>query len=257
MLTSKEIENLLAKEEYAPIKRIKKKDLTDEQRQEVTTIESIVSFGEDIITLFDFLLDLKETLPTQKCFVDSGVNKMLSHLATHKPEIEVTPIMVEACKLRLTRTYMSKVIELHLEALVREQLPQYKMIIHPLIDSVMGIDMILETETKRHYIHVTSNTPMAISMLKRKESRGGYRVGKAYIPYNRDFAGDLVLKYDTNQDSVSTKIINGFPLFNSEFVVWRIELADMSVSFGESLTVPYSKLNHFNDWMKTYVPIAV
>lgn len=247
-LTSSEIEQLLSLDEYKPVERMDKAALNSEEKAQVREVESVVSFGEELIELFDWFLENGETLPTQKQYVNAGINKMLSWFAANKPELEMTTVMVEACKLRLTRTYMSKVIELHFEACIKEYLPHLKTISHPLIDSVMGIDLIVEDEEKRYYIHITSNTPMAQKMLKEKETRGGMRVGSAFIPYIRDFTGDIMLKYDIYNESVTTQIINDFPLFKPEFIEWRMDMAKKSATAGELLTVPYSKLQHFTDW---------
>ncbi|MGG1757723.1 hypothetical protein ABEQ76_10405 [Bacillus velezensis] len=249
-LDRKEIERLLAQEEYKPIERLDKSTLGAEEKAQVREVEQVVSFGQEIIELFDWFLEHQGTLPTQKQYVNSGINKMLAWFATNKPEVEVTTVMVEACKLRLTRTYMSKVIELHFEACLRENVPHLKIISHPLIDSIMGVDIVAEDDAKRYYIHITSNTPMARKMLREKEKRGGLRVGNAFIKYNRDFTGDLMLMYDIHEESDTTKIVNGFPLFRPEFIVWRLDLASRSVSAGEFLTVAYSKLQHFLHWAK-------
>ncbi|MEC1647625.1 hypothetical protein [Bacillus halotolerans] len=176
LLTSKEIERLLAIEKYKPIERLDKSTLTADEKAQVREVEEVVSFGQDLIELFDWFIEAKGTLPTQKQYVNSGINKILTWFATNKPNLEITTVMVEACKTRLTRTYMCKVIELHFEACLREHAPHLKIISHPLIDSIMGVDIVAEDDTKRYYIHITSNTPMAKRMLKKKEKMGGYRV---------------------------------------------------------------------------------
>ncbi|MGG1230457.1 hypothetical protein [Bacillus halotolerans] len=257
LLTSKEIERLLALEEYKPIERLDKATLTATEKAQVREVEEVVSFGQDLIELFDWFIEAKGTLPTQKQYVNSGINKMLTWFASNKPDLEITTIMVEACKTRLTRTYMSRVIELHFEACLREYVPHLKIISHPLIDSVMGVDIVAEDDNKRYYIHITSNTPMAKRMLKEKEKRGGYRVGNAFIKYNRDFTGDLMLMYDIHEESDTTKIVNGFPLFRPEFIVWRLDIASRSVSAGEFLTVTYSKLQHFLHWAEHQLKLNI
>ncbi|KAA6454967.1 hypothetical protein [Bacillus atrophaeus] len=256
-LDRKEIERLLALEEYKPIERLDKSTLDADEKAQVREVEQVVSFGQEIIELFDWFIEAHGTLPTQKQYVNSGVNKMLAWFSDNKPDVEVTTVMVEACKGRLTRTYMSKVIELHFEACLREFLPHLNIISHPLIDSVMGVDIVAEDDKKRYYIHITSNTPMARRMLKEKESRGGYRVGSAFIKYTRDFTGDLMLMYDIHAESETTQIINGFPLFRPEFIEWRLDIASRSITAGEFLTAPYSKLKHFLHWAEHQVKLDI
>lgn len=249
-IKSTEIERLLRLPEYSPIERLDKSSLTKEENAQIRQVEEVVSFGQDLIDLFDWMIEARGTLPTQKDYVNSGINKMLKWLSENKPELEVTTVMVEACKTRLTRTYMSKVIELHFEASIREHMPDFKIITHPLIDSVMGVDAVIEDKRKRYYIHITSNTPMAIKLLKVKESRGGYKLGNAFIKYSRDFTGDIMIKYDIHTETDTTMIINGFPLLRPDFIQWRLLLAGDSATAGESLDIPYSKLDHFTDWAK-------
>ncbi|MFB4158913.1 hypothetical protein ACE1TF_03415 [Geomicrobium sp. JSM 1781026] len=212
------IEETIARTEYAPIKRLDKHTLSKERKAELHQVEDIVSFGGEVIYLFDELVHMYEALPSQKKYVNAGVNKMLKYMTDFEPDIEVTTVMVEGCKLRLTRTYMSRLVELHLQAVIREELPNFKHIEYMYVDSVMGVDLVLEDDQKRYYVHVTSNTPQAKAMLKNKESTGGLSVNRTYVPYSRDFDGDLILKYETSQASTSTKFINGFPLFDTDYV---------------------------------------
>lgn len=249
--TSEKIEFLLAKEMYKPVDRMNKHELSDSERQEVNSLERITSFGQDILDLFDTMLEKKGTLPTQKEFTDAGVPLMLKYLRDFKSEIKITKTIREACKLRLTRTYMSKVVELHLECLLAETFPDMKLKTDPLLDTVMGVDFVLEDSKKRYYLHVTSNTPFAMKMLKQKERRGGYKVGTTYVSYSRDFEGDIILKYDPNAETDVTQIINGFPLFKASFIDWQIGVARISKRKGELLSIPYSKLDHFKDWAET------
>jgi len=254
--TASMIEQLLTIDEYKPIARMDKRTLTPEQKQEVNALEDIVSFGQDAISLFDNLLHQKQTLPTQKEYVGEGIHIMIEWILENRPEITISETLIEACKLRLTRTYMSKVIELHLDCILQEQ-SELKITTFPLLDSVMGVDIIAEDDKKRYYIHVTSNTPFAQRMLEQKENRGGYRVGKAYIPYSRDFSGDIIFKYDVHAESDSTQVINGFPLFKPEYVHWKLTLAKRSLTFGEDINKPYSKLQHFKDWARTYLNMNI
>lgn len=251
--TSEYIKALLSKEEYSPIERKDKNLYTADERKEVNEIEAIVSFGEDSINLFDTLIHQLGTLPTQREYVRKGLVHMYAWIEENRPDIELTVIKREACLQRLTRTYMSKVIELHLECTIKEYLPELNVKTYSLIDSVMGVDLIAEDDKKRYYVHVTSNTPFAQGMLEQKENRGGYRVGNTYVQYSRDFSGDLILRYDTHKESDTTDIVNGFPLFNVGYVVWRFRLARETARVGEDINAPYSKLQHFKDWAKTYL----
>lgn len=249
--TATDLENTLGKASHAPISRLNKTDLTPQQKQEVNALENITSFGQDSISLFDNQVYEMKGLPTQEQYCTAGVELMITWIKENRPDILITPVLREACKLRLTRTYMSKCIELHLEAVIKEHLPHMTIKTYPLIDSVMGVDIILEDDKKRYYVHVTSNTPFAQKMLLEKENRGGYRVGKTYVRYSRDFTGDIILRYDIHTESDTTMIVNGFPLFKPEYIADRFYLAKMQSTIGEDIKLPYSKLQHFKDWAKT------
>lgn len=255
--TATMIEELLSTKEYAPVERLNKRDLTQEQFKEVQTLEDISFLGQDIITLFDTMIYELGTLPTQSQYCDKGVDLAVSFLNAERPSYKVTPLIKEAIKLRLTRTYMSKVVELHFEAMMAEELPHVTVKSFPLLDSVMGVDFILETKVKRYYAHITSDTKMAMDMIKRKEKGGGYQVGSAKIPYSRDFDGDLILKYNVREDTASTKIVNGFPLFKADFIQWELDRADKNKALGEPLKAKATKLGHFKQWAKTYLRMNI
>jgi hypothetical protein len=254
--TSTVIEELLAKTSYAPVARMDKTTLTAEQKAEVNEVEKVVSFGQEVISLFETMLHQLQTLPTQAQYVEAGLGYMVSYLQENKKYIPITDTIKEACKLRLTRTYMSKVIELHLDCIIAEELPHMTAKTFSMMDSVMGVDIVLEDDKKRYYVHVTSNTPFAEKMLKQKENRGGYKLGSTFISYSRDFTGDLILRYDLSE-SESTQMVNGFPLFNPEFVAWRFKMAKLSSNVGEDIKIKYSKLDHFKDWAKTNLRLTI
>ena len=256
-LSASLIEALLGMEQYKPVNRMDKKQLKPQQMADVNEMENLVTFGQDSIDLFDTLVNQKQTLPTQAEYVKAGLPLMTKWVRDNRPDIIMNKYKREALVLRMTRTYMSKVIELHLEATIKENMPELKVMTFPLIDSVMGVDLIVEDDKKRYYVHVTSNTPFAQRMLEQKENRGGYRVGKTNIPYSRNFNGDLIFKYDVNAETDSTQVINGFPLFKTEYVSFRFLLAKTSTGFGEDINKTYSKLQHFKDWAKTYLNISI
>lgn len=250
---TEQIEELLSQESYSPVKRVDKSILTLEEKQEMNALERLNSFGHDSITLFEDMIEEMGTLPSQALYVDRGLPMMIAHLQEYKPEVSITDVARKSLILRMTRTYMSKVVELHLGCIFEEYLPELTIRNYSIIDSVMGVDFVAEDDTKRYYIHVTSNTPFAQRMLQKKEARGGYKVGNTYQRYSRDFTGDLILKYDTYCDSDTTAIVNGFPLFKPDFIQDRFFIAKRQSKIGEPLAVPYSKLQHFKDWAETYM----
>lgn len=257
-LTSVEIEELLQQEEYSPVPRLDKRGLSAEDKQEVYRLERRVSFSNELLDLFDYMVRDKGTLPTQAEYIEQGLPFMLHYLEHEAVEkMPITDLVRAICSLRLGRTYMSKVIEVHLYKTVKELLPHLKIYSHPLLDTIGGVDYIVEDEAKRYYTHITSNTPFASKMLLHKEKRGGYQIKDTFIKYNRDFTGDLILKYDVTGNTETTINVNGFPLFRAEYLADRFDLAFIQKSVGEPLTTEYSKLQTFKDWARTMLNVKV
>lgn len=255
--TTNLIEETLQQASFSPVARVNRKELSPEQNREINTLENIVTFGQDSISLFDNLVYTMKGLPSQSQYVEAGLPLMIDWLAENRPEIIITDIVKEGLKLRMTRTYMSKVTEIHLDCIFKEYLSDMKVTTFPMLDSVMGVDLVVEDDTKRYYVHVTSNTPFANKMLLQKENRGGMRMGKTFIEYSRDFSGDLILRYDTHTESDTTMIVNGFPLFKPEFIEGRFFIASRQSGIGEDLSVKYSKLQHFKDWARTNLNMKI
>jgi hypothetical protein len=250
------IEDLLSTEAYAFIPRMNKNSLSAEELKEVKQMEAITSFGQEAISLFDNLCYQKQGLPSHKEYTEAGLIIYMDWLKANRPELILSDVQKTAISDRVARTYTSKVVELHLDCLLKEELPHLKVKTFSMLDSVMGVDFVVEDDKKRYYVHVTTNSPYAESMLKQKENRGGTMVGSTYVKYSRDFTGDLMLRYD-REATESTKIVNGFPLFDAEYIAWRFKMAKRQSDIGELLTTKYSKLQHFKDWAKTYLRMNI
>src|SRR5579875_156901 len=121
-----ELEQLLAQPKYKAFKRLDYSTVQPELMDGVQKMDSIVSFGQEAIDLFDNLcLDLKR-LPTQKEYIDAGMPIYEAFWAEHQytnPKINGYP-WTKGVKLgvmdRMARTYSSKVVELHLELMLKE-----------------------------------------------------------------------------------------------------------------------------------------
>lgn len=257
-LTSEEIEELLQQDEYTPVPRLDKRELSAEDKQEVYRLEGRVSFSNELLDLFDYMVRDKGTLPTQAEYIEQGLPFML-HYLEHEAidKLPITDLVRSVCSLRLGRTYMSRVIEVHLYKTITEMLPHLKIYSHPLLDTIAGVDYIVEDDSKRYYTHITSNTPFAAKMLLHKEKRGGYQIRDTFVKYNRDFTGDLILKYDVTGESETTINVNGFPLFRAEYLSDRFDIAHLQKSVGEPLKTEYSKLDSFKEWARTMLNVKV
>lgn len=256
-ITVEQLEDLLAQPEYKAYKRVDYKALSDELFDGVKIAENVITFGQGIITLFDDLIKQTKRIPTQKEYIDAGIIICQNFWAENQYTLNTingypfTKGVKLGCMNRLARTYTSKIVELHLELLLKDL--GFKVISHPLIDSVMGVDIVAEDDLKRYYIHVTTSTKghyHAEKSVKVKEKRGKFKVGEAWVVFGRDFTGDCILCYEYGMPFTdgSTKWINNNPVFNKEYIKNYFALRKLSETRGELLSNPNSKLDYFKAW---------
>jgi hypothetical protein len=257
-LTVNQLEELLAQPEYKAFKRLDYSQVQPELMDGVKKMDSVVSFGKGAIDLFDNLTAELKRLPTQKEYIEAGLpiyeafwneNRLTHEKINGYPFTKGVKL---GCMDRLARTYTSKVVELHLELLLKDMGLTVKT--HPLLDSVMGVDMVVEDDIKRYYVHVTTSKhgiAGAVKSVERKEKRGKFMVGSTWVSYGRDFTGDCILCYESTAplNDGSTKWINNIPLFNREYLEEYFALKRLGKT-GELLTSKQSKLEDFKLWAK-------
>lgn len=257
-LTVEKLEKRLASPEYKIREFWDRSTLTEEERKQVNAYESISSFGSDVANLFENMIEQLGHVPSQEAFINRGVELTREWFCDNmlkNPRLKGVPfnkVVQKATEERLARTWVSMVVELHTKLLIQETMPHLKVIQHDLLDLVMGVDLVVEDDKKRYYIHIFKNTSWGMKAFKIKEKRGGLMKGKQFIKYKRDFTGDSILAYewDKRTDHTSTKFINGIPLFNAEFIEWKFMMMKRSSSIGEAVNTKDSKLNHLNDWLE-------
>lgn len=266
-LTAKELEDLLAKPEYKAYKRLDYENLKQNKPElydGVQKMDSVVSFGMDVINLFDTLMADLKRLPTQKEYIDAGLPICQRYWEENKYTHEkingypFTAGVKLGCMDRLARTYTSKLVELHLELTLKDL--GYKVKTHPLVDAIMGVDMIVEDDKKRYFVHVTTSRfgqAGAEKTVKRKEKRGKFKVGSAWVRYGRDFEGDCILCYESTAplNDGSTKWINGNPVFDRDYIQQYFASKRLSKA-GELLNKP-SKLDQFRLWARGTLKVAI
>lgn len=264
-LTVERLERRLASPEYKVRGFWDRSKLTEEELKQVNAYESISSFGSDVANLFENMIERLGFVPSQEAFIQKGVELTREWFCDHArkhPKLKGVPfnsIVQRATEERLARTWVSMVVELHTKLLIQETLPHMKVIQHDLLDLVMGVDLVVEDDCKRYYIHIFKNTSWGMKAFKQKESRGGMFKGKQFIKYRRNFQGDSILAYEWNSktDHASTKFINGIPLFKADFIAWKFHMMKKSASIGEALTTEHSKLDNLNDWLDRFFGTTV
>lgn len=264
-LSVSQLEELLGRPDYKAYKRLDYSQVPEHLLDGVHKMDSVVSFGQEAIDLFDKLMTDLDRLPTQKEYIEAGLPIYQAFWAENQytnQKINGYPFTkgVElGCKDRLARTYLSKVVELHLELLLKDL--GFTVKTHPLLDSIMGVDLIVEDGVKRHYVHVTTSKhgiSGAEKSVKLKEKRGNFTVGSVWVKYGRDFKGDCILCYEstTPLNDGSTKWINNIPLFNRDFLEQYFAMKRLGKS-GELLSSNQSKLEDFKLWAKATLKVNI
>ncbi|MED4619466.1 hypothetical protein [Priestia megaterium] len=159
--TLEELETLLAKPEYRAYNRLNYSNVPEALYDGVKKMDNVVSFGQEVIDLFDNMVDRLGRLPSQKEYIAEGLPLYEAfwkeNQYTHK-KINGYP-WTKGVKLgimdRIARTYTSKLVELHLELMLKEL--GFTVKAHPLLDSVMGVDLVVEDDEKIYYVHVTTS----------------------------------------------------------------------------------------------------
>ena len=256
LLSVTDIEDMISRPEYATVPTAPRATLSDKDIKDVQQFENINSFGAEVADLFEDLCDELHRIPTQAEYVDKGVELTevwwMRAMLKHNPliaGIKLEGAVLQACKDRLARGYLSLVNEVHTMALVKQLFPTARVISHDILDLVMGVDLVVEYSGKRLYIHVYKNSYWGVKAFHRKEKRGGMRNKQGeFVKYRRSFKGDVCLLYDSC-DSDTTKHINGIPVFTEDYIEWSINRAVKDKEVGEPLSADKSKLDKLNDWL--------
>lgn len=256
-LTAERLERILEKEQYRTIPFWDRSTLSEEEKKQVSKFESITSFGGTIANLFEDMMNSLGYVPTQREYVMKGIEITQDWWFDNRnnPKVKGLPfntVVRKACAERLARTWVSNIVELHTRLLIKDTMPHLKVYTHDLLDLVAGVDLVVEDDVKRYYVHIFKNTSWGMKAYQQKQKRGGLFKGNQFIRYQRDFNGDIALAYewDTRTDHSTTKFINGIPLFKSEFIEWKFNIIKKLPTVGESLMTPQSKLDRLNDWLQ-------
>lgn len=251
-LTAASIEELLELPEYAAIEKVELPKLSKSQKREVDSVEKQASFSPALGSTFELLLETLERLPTQKEFAEKATEQSKECWQHSNSGQKWTEVMNIAVYNRHLRSYSSHVVELHTLLSIRELFPEWNVYCSNELDLLMGVDLVIETEKKRLYVHVFKNSKMGFVSFQRKQFRGGKRNSHGkFIKYQRDFSGDKSLQYDwnRNQQSESTQFINGNPLLRQEYLETHLMMFDRLQQIGCPLA-DVSKLQYLEEYLQ-------
>lgn len=251
-LSVKQLEADLQKPEYLAIDPVRFGKLTRMQKTEISTAEKVTGFGHTVGDSFEGLIKQFDRVPTQKEYADFSLKKIKAWWTVSTAGIEWSETVEQAVYNRQLRSYSSHLVELHTMLSLRELFPNWKIYCTESIDLLMGVDLVIETEQKRLYIHIFKNSKSAFQAFRKKEKRGGRKTetGK-FKKYKRDFTGDKSLQYDWSQSqcSDSTMFINGNPLFKKEYLFTQLTMFNSFKQFGEPLN-EMQKLEYLEQFLQ-------
>lgn len=251
-LSADSIEEMLEQQEYAAIDSVDTSHFSKKQKQEALAVEKMAGFGTEVGTTFEVLLETLGRVPTQKEFADKATEQIKNWWSQSNT---VTQLWTEATELavynRQLRSYSSHLVELHALLALRELFPEWNVYCSEYLDLLMGVDLVVESEKKRLYLHIFKNSKMGFLAYRKKEMRGGKKNSSGkFVRYKRNFNGHKSLQYDfrKNQHSESTQFINGNPLFKTEWLEMQLLLFDKFDQFGQEL----SDLSNF-EYLEQYL----
>lgn len=254
-MTSKEIERLLSLPEYAA-EMPDYSWITKKEKREVNAVEAVVSFGHNIAGLFEEMILELGRIPSQQEFTEKSLEIMQSFWLDPRNVTETkgfgwTESVEHACRNRSLRTYTSQLVEVHTITAMMEIFPEWNVYCSDAMDMLLGVDMVVESEKKRFYVHIFKNSSSGFKAFHRKAKRGGAKGADGkFKKFQRDFEGDkcLMFDYTPSLSSETTKFINGHPLFKLDFLEEQFLLFDKFKQIGMDLKTD-TKLQYLNDFM--------
>ena len=218
------------------------------------TVERVTGFGVKMASAFESLSVDLARVPTPVEFNKYCLTIAEEFWRHSKPDgIAWNETVAMAVANRNYRCYISQVVELHAMLQLRELFPEWKVFGSDLLDNLMGVDIVVETESKRLYLHVMKNSKYSFMAFRKKQTRGGLRDSKGkFHRYHRDFTGDKTLMYEGRPESSSdtTEFINGLPLFKAEWLETQLLLFNTFSQFGEPLA-DSQKLIYMENFLST------
>lgn len=252
--TAGELEALLRRKIYRTKTYLDGNNLKGADGVKYMRFNNINSLGASVGNCFEELVGRLKRIPTQKEYVDLGteltaswwINAQLNRDYRIKG-LSFDGVIVEACRERMARSYLSIINEIHTHLLLKELYPTAKIITHNVIDLVLGVDIIMELDNRRYYIHILKDSKFSIDSYYSKENHGGLFKDGNYYKYKRDFTGDILLTY-TTKDSVKCITLRDIPLFRREYLKEYIDNTISNANYGDCMD-KRGKLDQLNDFI--------
>lgn len=251
-MTIQELETLLASPEY----KQKQYDIHTHPH-----FERLNEYG-GIATLFDDMCDQLGRLPSQSEYIAAGLLRAESYFSPRKgKKPDVTKYwgkndmysatfnwndleLQKAVKKRLSRSYPSYLAEYTTIIQLKQLYPTFQIGSNGYLDRTAGVDIVVASpySDRLVYIHVTSSSQQSKDTLNEKKTRWGMakdKNGKKHW-FERNFnKGHIHLAFSKFDETDSTRIINGNPIFKPEHLQMVIDSA---------MSVPDPNNRMFDTW---------
>lgn len=233
-LTVQELEQLLAEPEYQLLEPV-----WVHEKKVMDAVEKVTGFGTQVGSKFESLLMQIGRIPTVKEYCEAVLPEVEQFWQSEQPTgIEWSAEVVNAVNNRNIRAYTANINELHCGLALKYLFPEWGIYSSDELDLLAGVDIVVETEKKRLFLHLYKNSRYSFIAYRKKQRRGGAKdVDGKFQRYYRNFEGDRSLMYEGNAALVTdtTKFINGIPLFKLGWLENQLLLFDKFQQFGEPL----------------------
>lgn len=254
-LTVDKLEETIARPEYALTEAFRIEG--SRNRKTVDEIEKVTGFGNHLSNMFETLTDSIGRIPTQAEFNAACMEVLKEFWEVEDPVgIPWCGVVEQALSNRNFRTYLAQMNELHCLLLLKEMFPEWDVYSSDDLDLLMGVDIVVETDKKRIYLHLLKNSGHSFKYLKKKGIRGGRKDSQGVFKrYKRDFTGDKLLAYDSNfgVNTGVTRHVNGIPLYRREWLENQLLTFNKFPQVGEPLDHT-KKLDYLESFLQSLEP---
>lgn len=170
---------------------------TDEQKRLQDIYENKL-FNEELVDMYDVVRDELQRIPSLKEFGSRYVkSSYLYFIKHHKIDKEDKDYLLSCMKWRAQRVYKSRIYEEYIFELIKEYYPSFDFIVHPLIDSIFGVDLVVVDDTDHfHYIHVTKDTQRSIDKMYKKAKKFNFKINRKKFVWFRYIEKHMKIYYD-------------------------------------------------------------
>ena len=183
-----------------------------------------------VADLFDRQYNLLERIPTQEEYCTeylklvkkrfNGSSFYYSKTKTYR-NIPYTPEIERVILWRASRAYLSYIMEIQVELIIKDKMPEYGIYNSKELDLAGAVDIMLmnKKDFTLEFIHIAKNG----SGIPKKMGKRRVCINGKWVEFNRgNFEGHRLVYYEDATATQVSYIKNGFILFNEEYILKEI-----------------------------------